>query len=74
LHFVDRSTLIGFMVESTKSLRRETHVNPRKIVGVSLDPDMAREVKAHAAERGLTVKKLFVEMWSVYKKHGGGRS
>jgi hypothetical protein len=73
LHLVDRSTLIDPMIESTKRRSPETHVNPRKIVGFSLDPDLAREVKAIAAERGLSLKKLFMEMWSVYKKHGVAR-
>jgi hypothetical protein len=59
------------MAESTKT-RRTTHVRPRQIVGFSLDPEMAREVKAHAGRRGLSLKKLFEEMWQTYKKHGAG--
>lgn len=62
------------MSELTKSPRRDTHARPRQIVGFSLDPEMAREVKAAAATKGLSLKKLFEEIWRVYKKHGGGRS
>lgn len=59
------------MAESSES-RRTTHQRPRQIVGFSLDPEIAREVKAHAGRRGLSLKKLFEEMWETYKKHGAG--
>ena len=62
------------MTESIKPSRPNTHIKPRQIVGFSLDPDMAREVKAAAAEKGLSLKKLFEEIWRTYKKHGRGRS
>lgn len=61
------------MTESTR-LRRDTHKRPRQIVGFSLDPDMARDVKADAARKGLSLKKLFEEIWQNYKKHGGGKA
>jgi hypothetical protein len=45
----------------------DTHGN-RQIVGVSLDPAMARSFKSEAAERGLSLRKLFEEMWTLYKR------
>ena len=40
----------------------------RQILGVSLTPAMVREVKQEAARRGMTVRKLFEEMWSIYRE------
>lgn len=40
----------------------------RQIVGVSLTPETARLFKAEAARRGLSLKKLFEEMWELYAK------
>jgi hypothetical protein len=45
---------------------------PRQIVGFSLDPATARDVKAHAAKHGVSLKKLFEEMWQAYKKQVSG--
>lgn len=45
---------------------------PRQIVGFSLEPDLAREVKAVAAKRGLSLKELFGEMWAAYQKKDSG--
>lgn len=55
------------MPESTRK-SPDTHKNPRQIVGISLTPEMAREVKAYAGESGLSLRKLFEEMWQSYKK------
>lgn len=49
---------------STQSKPRQDN---RKIVGFSLSPDMARDVKAEAGRRGVSLRKLFEEMWSGYK-------
>lgn len=38
----------------------------RQIVGFSLAPELAREVKTEAALRGLSLRKLFEEMWQLY--------
>ena len=43
---------------------------PRQIVGFSLDPDLASEVKAEAGRRNIPLKKLFEELWALYKKNG----
>jgi hypothetical protein len=59
------------MVESTRK-SPETHVRPRQIVGFTLSPELAREVKAHAAQHGLSLRKLFEDMWQVYKKRATG--
>lgn len=45
-----------------------SHTTPRKIVGFSLSPALAQEVKEEAAKRGLSLRKLFEEMWEIYKK------
>ena len=39
----------------------------RQIVGFSLPPSLATEVKIEAAKRNLSLRKLFDEMWALYK-------
>ena len=39
----------------------------RQIVGFSLTPALASEVKIEAAKRNLSLRKLFGEMWTLYK-------
>lgn len=68
LQLVDRSTLIYLMNESTETQKKNTRARPRQIVGISLSPEMAREVKAYAGENGLSLRKLFEDMWQTYKK------
>jgi hypothetical protein len=41
---------------------------PRQIVGLSLSPEVAAELKMEAARRGISIRKLFLEMWTQYKK------
>jgi hypothetical protein len=62
---VDRST---FSPAMNKPNQRPTHVKPRQIVGFSLEPAMAKEVKTEAARRAMPLKKLFEEMWQLYQK------
>ena len=52
---------------STNKTSRDTHQN-RQIVGFSLSPEMAREVKTEAARRNISLRKLFEELWATYKK------
>lgn len=52
----------------SKPNQRPTHIKPRQIVGFSLDPAMAKEVKLEATRRSLPLKKLFEEMWQLYQK------
>lgn len=40
----------------------------RQIVGFSLSPKTARAVKTEAAKRGISLRKLFEEMWENYEK------
>jgi len=40
----------------------------RQIVGFSLSPEMANAVKLEAAQRKLTLRKLFEEMWRDYSE------
>lgn len=44
------------------------HKSPRKIIGFSMSPELAIEVKAEAAQRGKSLRKLFEEMWALYQK------
>ena len=46
-----------------------TNKAPRKIIGISMSPSMAVEVKAEAAKRELSLRKLFEEMWALYKEN-----
>ncbi|MGA7894157.1 MAG: hypothetical protein WCA49_13135 [Candidatus Sulfotelmatobacter sp.] len=39
----------------------------RQIVGFSLPPSLASEVKVEAAKRNLSLRKLFGKMWTLYK-------
>ena len=41
---------------------------PRKIVGLSLPPEVTAELKMEAARRGVSLRALFLEMWTLYKK------
>jgi len=40
----------------------------RQIVGFSLPPELARAVKVEAAERKMSLRKLFEEMWADYQQ------
>lgn len=39
----------------------------RKIVGFSLNPERAIDVKTEAAQRGISLRRLFEEMWDLYQ-------
>lgn len=54
--------IMGSMTSQSKH-RQEN----RQIVGFSLSPEMARDVKAEAGRRGVSLRKLFEEMWAGYK-------
>jgi hypothetical protein len=40
----------------------------RQIVGFSLPPALASEVKAEAGRRSISLRKLFEELWALYQK------
>lgn len=44
----------------------DTKPRARRILGFSLSPKMAGEVKAEAGRRGITLRKLFEELWEFY--------
>jgi len=44
------------------------HKPPRKIIGFSMSPDLAKDVKAEAAQQGISLRKLFEDMWALYQK------
>jgi hypothetical protein len=50
------------MIKKAKTAR------PRKIVGFSLSPELAAEVKTEAARRGRSLRQLLEEMWQLYKQ------
>jgi hypothetical protein len=60
-------TLIGAMADSSN----DHNQRDRQIVGFSLAPALAREVKSEAARRGLSLRKLFEELWELYKAQTG---
>ena len=53
---------------NTKDPQSTTKSGIRQIIGFSMSPAMAREVKQEAAKRGMTLRKLFEEMWSAYQE------
>ncbi len=55
-------------------MAQDTPQQNRKIIGFSLAPPMARAVKAEAAQRGLSLRKLFEEMWQLYLDKKGKKS
>lgn len=57
--------IIIAMRKKTASPRQEPQ--KRRIVGFSLPPDLAAEVKVEAAKRNLSLRKLFSEIWTLYK-------
>jgi hypothetical protein len=51
------------MTEAPKSTKGN-----RQIVGLSLSPELARDLKVEAAERKMSLRKLFEEMWADYQE------
>lgn len=43
--------------------------NAKQILGVRMTPELAREVKAEAAQRNMSLRKLFEEVWQIYTEH-----
>ena len=54
------------MNTSDKS-RREKDRGRRQIVGFSLTPEFAAEVKMEASRRNISLQELLREMWALYK-------
>lgn len=56
------------MIDMAKRLASPHHeTQKRRIVGFSLPPDLAAEVKVEAAKRNMSLRKLFGEIWTLYK-------
>lgn len=55
-------------MESNLKLSK-TQTAARQIVGFSLPPELAVEVKIEAARRNLTLRQLFIELWTLYKSN-----
>jgi hypothetical protein len=54
------------MNKKTKSSPKR--IRPRRIIGFSLPLDIAADVKQEAARRDISLRALFIEMWSLYEK------
>lgn len=52
---------------SKKTAAPRPYPKTRQIVGFSLPLALASEVKIEAAKRNLSLRKLFGEMWTIYK-------
>ena len=52
----------------TKPLSQTKSHGNRQIVGFSLPPELATEVKEEAATRKIRLRALFTEIWALYKK------
>lgn len=59
---------------SSKPNPQKVRADSRQIVGFSLPPAVATEVKIEAARCNVSLKDLFGEMWALYKKHQEMRS
>jgi hypothetical protein len=55
-----------------KTETSRSRLRPRQIVGFSLPPEVAVEVKTEAARRNIRLRQLFGEMWELYKKKNAG--
>ncbi len=53
-------------ITNKNSERTRREPKTRQIVGFSLPPDLAAQVKVEAAKRNLSLRKLFGEMWTLY--------
>lgn len=50
-----------------RSPRSRDGQRDRQILGISLPPEVAQEVKTEAARRNITMRALFIEMWEGFK-------
>jgi hypothetical protein len=57
----------------TVATKQKDNPTARQILGFSLPPELAAEVKMEAARKNQSLKKLFLEMWKLYKKKNTGR-
>jgi hypothetical protein len=62
----------NLLMPDSQNLQKSRNIS-RQIVGFSLSQDMAREVKAHAGKQGLSLRKLFEDMWRVYTSQDSGQ-
>ncbi len=52
-----------------KPAEAKPRADGRQIVGFSLTPAVAAEVKMEAARRNVSLRNLFAEMWTLYKNN-----
>ena len=55
------------ILAAIKEPEKEPGRSGRQIVGFSLTPEFAAEVKAEAARRNLSLQELLRELWDLYK-------
>lgn len=52
-----------------KAVRRNArNGGETQIVGIRMTPELARDVKMEATQRGMTLKALFAELWESHKQ------
>ena len=54
------------MAKDPRPTRKDA--DKRQIIGISMTPERATDVKTEAARRGMSIRSLFEEMWQTYKK------
>ncbi|MAZ18492.1 MAG: hypothetical protein CL535_19470 [Ahrensia sp.] len=67
-HFIDRNCRLVDSQAWGGITMPDSQKPTRKIIGFSLAPSLAAEVKSEAARRGMSLRKLFEEIWELYKK------
>jgi hypothetical protein len=58
------------MLRNVGSTASKAIDHPRKIIGISLSPELASKVKAEADRRHISLRRLFEELWTCYEKNG----
>lgn len=49
-------------------MSNQANEKTRQIVGFSISPELATQVKTEAAQRGVSLRRLFEEMWDTYER------
>jgi len=57
--------MIAMTQKNPEAAPKKTRI--RQIVGFSLPPELAVEVKTEAARRNISLRALFGELWALYK-------
>lgn len=52
----------------------QNYTERRQVLGIRVTPDLRRQVKVEAAQRGLTLAQLFEKMWEAYAEREDGKA